>query len=303
MGTNDWSWAFRSWPVVGQWLQPEFGFDMYGTCDGTYWWPYTRTAFGAGLYNFGARTLASTPAGGFIGSANHARGTAVWRTIDVSPCLPANQAGADGDASARVARRSSPPPPQRLVADVQSCGTVLSWDPAPGARRYRILRSAYRESDVGVEPRAAVPPGPLADLATAPVHPGGTRLGLSVAGRPEVIGATRGRMLVDRGARPGRRYAYRVVAGRGRQSNTVIVPSARPAVTVAEALSAVRDLRGGHRRDGLRAVAAARSGRVTVAQLARFLRAAPGQDQALEDARDVVMRLARRFQARTACGR
>jgi hypothetical protein len=302
MGTNDWSWAFRSWPIVGPLLQPEFGFDMYGTCDGTYWWPYTRTAFGAGLYNFGARTLASTSAGGFIGSANHARGTAVWRTIDVTPCLPANQAGADGDAGARVARRASAPAPQRLVADVQSCGTVLSWDRAPGARRYRVLRSPYRDSDVGVEPRAAVPPGPLADLAAAPVHPGATRLGLSVAGRPELIGTTRGRVLVDRAAQPGRRYAYRVVAGRARQSNTVLVPSARPAVTVQEALSAVRELRGDDRRDGLRAVAAARSGRVTVAQLARFVRAAHGESQALEDARDVVMRLGRRFQARTACG-
>jgi hypothetical protein len=153
-----------------------------------------------------------------------------------------------------------------------------------------------------VERGAAVPPGRLADLGATPVEPGGLRLGLSVAGRPRVIGTTRGRVFVDRRARPGIRYEYRVVTGRGQPSNTVLVPSARPQVSVAEALAAVRRLDGGQRRDGLRAVAAARSGRLTAEQLARFVGRASGAGPALEDARDAVMRLGRSYQAQAACG-
>jgi hypothetical protein len=285
MGTNDWSWAFRSWPIVGPLLQPEYGFDMYGTCDGQYWWTLTRDAFGAGLYNFGARTLASTVAGGFVGSANHVRGTSVWRTIDPSPCLPANRAVREGDAT--VARAAAP---RRLLTDERSCGTVLSWE--GGARRYRILRSEYRDVEVGVRAGAGVPAGALGDLAAAPVSRGSTPLALAVAGRPRVIGTTRGRVFVDRAVRPGARYAYRVVGGRW-SSNTAVVPSARPAATFAEARAAVQRLRG-----GVRAVAAARG---DAASLARFVRTAEGDEQVLEDARDVVRRLTSRVRSAGAC--
>jgi hypothetical protein len=277
MGTNDWSWAFRSWPIIGPLLQPEYGFDMYGTCDGQYWWPLTRNAFGNGLYNFGARTLASSPAGGFVGSANHARGTFVWRTLDPSPCAPPNQEASEGDAQ-----------PRRLLTDVESCGTVLTWD-GP-ARRYRVLRSEYRSTDVGVRP--SLPAGPLADLAIQPILPGSTTLSLPVAGRPRLIGTTSRRTFVDRTARPGVRYAYRI-AGARRSSNAAIVPSARPAVTWREARRALA-------RAGV-ASGPPRAGSAAVARLARLSRTADGDPQAIADARDVVRRLARSARAARAC--
>src|SRR4029078_13693350 len=69
-------------------LASEFGFDVWGTCDGRFWWQVTRNAFGtggAGQWNFGARTLVSSPFGLFVGSTNHVNGTSVWKG-DASPC-------------------------------------------------------------------------------------------------------------------------------------------------------------------------------------------------------------------------
>src|SRR5262249_34078859 len=45
------------------------GFDLWRTRDGRRWIPLTRTGFG-NPYNFGGRTMVSTPVGLFLGSAN-----------------------------------------------------------------------------------------------------------------------------------------------------------------------------------------------------------------------------------------
>jgi cyclopropane fatty-acyl-phospholipid synthase-like methyltransferase len=45
------------------------GFDLWRSRDGVDWTPVTRTGFG-NPYNYGARTLVSTPSGLFVGSAN-----------------------------------------------------------------------------------------------------------------------------------------------------------------------------------------------------------------------------------------
>ncbi|HTE61696.1 MAG TPA: hypothetical protein VK631_15190, partial [Solirubrobacteraceae bacterium] len=261
VGTNDWSWAFRNVPVVNLLLGLEFGFDMYGTCDGVYWWPVTRNAFGKGLYNFGARTLASTPAGGFIGSANHAKGTAVWRSLDASPCEPP-AAQASGARAAQVAD-STASPPQRVIADVQSCGTVVSWEPSPGASRYRVLRSEYGVTRVRAARRPALPNGGVPEVPLAPVLLGGELVDLETKGDATRIGTTQEEFFVDRYARSGTRYAYDVVAvdasgAESPASNTVIVPSERPDATFAQANTAVRRLDGADRTRAVRNLAGAR---------------------------------------------
>jgi hypothetical protein len=85
LGTNDWSWSLQG--GVGMWdlLKAELGFDLYGTCDGSKWWVATRDAFGRGGQDFGVRTMAASPAGLFIGTTNHVRGTTVHRTR-MAPC-------------------------------------------------------------------------------------------------------------------------------------------------------------------------------------------------------------------------
>jgi hypothetical protein len=309
VGTNDWSWGLRNFPVVNLLLRPEFGFDVFGTCDGVYWWRVTRDAFGAGLYNFGARTIVSTPAGRFIGSANHVEGTAVWRITDPSPCRSArSQASGAGTPSVEA---SAARPPQRLLTDVQSCGTVLSWEPSPGARRYRVMRSEYRVArDIPVARRPAPQGGWVPDVPVAPVRPGGASVDLRVAGRRTAIGTTARRFFVDRGARRGRRYEYQVVAlsrsGRASAaSNTATVPSARPRVTFAAASAALRRLDGADRARAARSLAVARRSWADAEPgraLARLARSAAAAGEAA-DAQDVVLRLARRLQHAKACGR
>jgi hypothetical protein len=50
-------------------LETEGGFDLWRTCDGEDWMCVTRRGFG-NMYNFGCRTLVSTPRGLFVGTAN-----------------------------------------------------------------------------------------------------------------------------------------------------------------------------------------------------------------------------------------
>ncbi len=242
LGTNDWSWVLRDVPLLGDWLKPEFGFDLYGTCDGTYWWTATRNAFGDGTFNFGARTMATSSDAGFIGSANHVQGTAVWRA-NAPSCGGATVPHLARRTVARVHARLAPP--TRLLAELESCGAALSWDRAPGAARYKVLRASYRTFDnvlVASRPN-------LAYAGTLLVPPalnvsGGRRGELSIAGAYRTVGFTRRTSFVDRAARAAQRYDYRVVAvdPRGRtsaSSNLVQVPADRPAVSAADVGDAV----------------------------------------------------------------
>ena len=80
LGTNDWSWSVETTPDLRDELRPELGFDLYATCDGDEWFDLTRDALGRGGQDFGVRTMAATPAGLFIGTTNHVRGGAVYRS-------------------------------------------------------------------------------------------------------------------------------------------------------------------------------------------------------------------------------
>jgi hypothetical protein len=84
LGTNDWSWSLRGTPVVDDRLRAEFGFDLYGTCDGDHWWRATRDGFGR-PYDFGVRTMASSRAGLFLGTTNIVQGTTIRRSR-AEPC-------------------------------------------------------------------------------------------------------------------------------------------------------------------------------------------------------------------------
>jgi hypothetical protein len=75
LGTNDWSWSLGDAPG----LRSQQGFDLYATCDGRTWWTVSRDGFGRGAPEFGLRTMASTPAGLFLGSTDHLRGASVYR--------------------------------------------------------------------------------------------------------------------------------------------------------------------------------------------------------------------------------
>jgi subtilase family serine protease len=323
IGTNDASSAFRLIPALGPLLAPEFGFDVWGTCDGQYWWQVTRNAFGDGQWNFGARTLASSPFGLFIGSTNHVEGLSAWNG-DASPCGagatfgPVKRAAAPG-ASGGSAQPASLPAPSRLLANAESCGNVLTWDAAPGARQYRIMRSEYRTADVSLEMPVTVP-GEF--TMPAPASTGGTaakRQRVQIAGPYAVIGSTTKTSFVDRTAKPGTHYNYEVVAvGARRQvsqaSNVATMPSEMAKATFVRLNAAIRRLGA----DEQRLLSLAGTARTTWTStgpsaslkiLGQLRTAVDGGARgasnaaAISDVRDAIFRLERRARVNAVCGR
>jgi hypothetical protein len=84
VGTYNWSvllpyLSLEKWPIrlrrfvewigIDNLVQADGGFDLWRTRNGIDWMPLTRTGFG-NPYNWGARTIVSTPVGLFIGTAN-----------------------------------------------------------------------------------------------------------------------------------------------------------------------------------------------------------------------------------------
>jgi len=214
VGTNDSSWGMREIPIVGPTLAPEYGFDVYGTCDGRFWWPVTKDAFGDGRYNFGARTMVTNPRGrGFIGSANHVQGTTIWRG-GIAPMCATGAHGARATAAAAVASPGHAQPavarPARVLADVRRCGTVVSWDRSPGAARYRILRAdEQRLRDVPLPERRVMPDGSVPDDPLA--GPFTRRGDLTLPGAWRDVGTTSRSWFIDRSA-TGAGHRYEVLA-------------------------------------------------------------------------------------------
>lgn len=304
VGTNDWSWLVQTaYPGLDQWvvdalkvgISGELGYDLWASCDGTDWAPITRNAFGSTTGNdFGARNLVTAPEGLYIGSANYVEGTSV-RRYSYPGCTSAGRTTAA---------------PRRVLTDVQPGGTVLSWrDTATAARgtHYQVLRAGYAHAPVGL---AAPPPTPASALderlpgVAAAGTPGTTTVDLPVQSAFEPIGTARGAYFVDRTARHGDRYAYRVVAvspsgERSAPSNVQVVPDPRPAPTLAQARRALGRpaLRTGTGLGAVARSAAARSAALrTVGRLARAAR--PGSD-----ARALLERLERRVRYAGVAGR
>ena len=292
VGTLDWSWLLQEneewadeWSgLVDQALTGEVGFDLWASCNGADWFPISRTAFGNDGYDFGVRSLVNTPGALYVGTANHAFGTKIWN--ERRPLCKAT-----GETRAA---------PRRLLTDVQRDGTVLSWDAAPGAARYRVERAAYVDAPatfafpvgaaaLGADPVATLPrPVPAGT-------PGGVDVRLPLRGPFTTIGHTTGQAFVDATRTLGARYAYQVVAERpgGRASlpsNVQVVPDPRPAATweqLARLAPASRVAAASVRRGGP-------GGRRALARLARTA--------VDERVRRLAVRLERRLRYRDAAG-
>jgi hypothetical protein len=236
-GTLDWSWLLQEtdkW--AGQWsslvdrlLPAEYGFDLWGSCDGVEWFPVTKTAFNGDPFDFGVRTLRAVKHGFFLGTANHAYGTRIWR-YRRSDCGPSR-----GAPRVRAAQA-----PRHLLTDVQRDGTVVSWEPSDGAVRYRVERAEYVEAPLSVRRPPVTPDGFPPEAATPqpapPGTPGSVDLLVPVRKSFSVLGTTSRSYFVDRTRQPGTSYAYQVVAetaqaGASRPSNVQVVPDPRPPVT------------------------------------------------------------------------
>ena len=235
VGTNDWSYAWDGFPILGNLLKPGFGFDVWGTCDGKYWWVETQNAFGDGADNFGARTMVSTPWAGFmVGSANHVQGTAVFRDRWLRPCshgkkLASRPTGAAVSSNTFAPRAlaqgtttvptAAMTPPNALTSAASSTGTALTWEASAGASSYVVLRADYVvRNDVDV-----VKP-PTVDGLQVSELPDPTRAqttaAIPVPTDFTAIGSSTTPSFTDTTATPGAQYLYEVVAvgGAGQQS-------------------------------------------------------------------------------------
>jgi hypothetical protein len=123
-GTVDWSVSLFTIPTVTDFVQHEFGFDLFRTDDGFYWNPITKDGFGS-FEQYGAWSLESTPFGLFVGTATGLGGTQVWQ---------------QGEASTM----SNTPPPECLAVVSEELApneVILSWEPSPDAMLYHVYRS------------------------------------------------------------------------------------------------------------------------------------------------------------------
>lgn len=230
-GTNDYSSTAinQGYPLVQAMLAGEYGFDVWASCDGTYWFPITRDAFGANPFDFGARTMVATPEGLAVGSADHALGTAVY-IKRLGAC----------SAGIKTGRSTKSVQPRSLLADPQRNGNVVSWNGAAGTT-YRVLRAEQPEVTLSVKGPALMPNGFATEDATPEIVPPGTAGSHEVAmmgyGQFYSVGSTKSGVWVDKDAVAGMKYAYRVEAvdsaGRTLGSSGVqVVPSPSPALTV-----------------------------------------------------------------------
>jgi hypothetical protein len=114
LGTADWSGSLRDLPGVDERIRSEFGFDVYATCDGSDWWAATHDGFDNGIGDYGARTMAASPAGLFVGTTNHLQGATVYR-IRTAPCAEGRRAWPAARAASGV-RSSAAAPGLRATA-------------------------------------------------------------------------------------------------------------------------------------------------------------------------------------------
>ncbi|MBI4589321.1 MAG: hypothetical protein HY725_10820 [Candidatus Rokubacteria bacterium] len=220
VGTWDFSVFFRDVPIIGRIAALEAGFDLWTTRDGVFWFQITRNGFG-NIFNHGVRSLESTPFGLFVGTANDWNGTQVWLAGGDSPARHRGPAVERGQISLK--------PPERLEGESRGGVTVLSWAPAPGARRFGVFRATYRPNrEVGITqlPQDTWIPGPF------------TR-----------IGTTAQFFFQDPTAVDEARYAYYVRA-EDREgelsdpSNVVMVPSVAPVGSIDHVRATILDLAG-----------------------------------------------------------
>lgn len=119
LGTYDSTESYASLPGVEPLVANTRGTDLFRTQDGWYFTSITGNGFND-KFNFGIRSLVSTPIGVFLGTANSAYGIEIWRGFPSNP--------------------PPLPPARRLELEVTSTQNVLTWEPSPTAVRYQVWR-------------------------------------------------------------------------------------------------------------------------------------------------------------------
>jgi len=234
VGTYNASTASRLDPVNGPALLHNMGAHLYQTADGWYFAPITTTGFATnspisntayatpfdphgGIFDFGIRTMVSTPYGAFVGTTNDYYGLEIFRAT----------------------KRPSPAvdPPNRLEIEPSISGSaILSWTSSVYAKTFQIWRAERTQilvrDRVNFEGNNSVTGNKIPDIQVGPY----TQIGVSST-----------TTFVDASVQPGKRYMYYVV-GVGAQglvsdpSSLTSFPLLLPSITFTQLLTAVNRL-------------------------------------------------------------
>jgi hypothetical protein len=231
VGTNSWGELVKSYKGKG-WLGDlvvgAAGTQVWATCNGEYWYPVTRDAFGVGEYNFGARVLepnGSADSELFIGTANHSQGTAI---IDYRESICTSLVNGP--------RRVAAPAAMIAESTAKAEGTLLSWKPSSAAVRYEVLAAPQYAVTLWMQPQPTLPNGfefeGAEPILSSPEAPGAVPVTLSIPGEYESVGTTTAPYFVANDAH----RVYEVVAEdaagrRSAPSNIQVVPAPEPPAT------------------------------------------------------------------------
>jgi hypothetical protein len=219
IGTYNAAIGSKNDPVNGPVLAHNMGGHLYRTRDGWYYSAVTTNGFAnpadplGGPNDFGIRTMASTPKGLFLGTANDNYGLAIFRAVPH--------------------RSDEPDAPERLdVEPTKTGGALLSWREAKGADEYQVWRAEVRgilvRDDLNFEGWNGITGNKIPDTYVGPYAQ---------------IGITDTPYFVDATARAGARYMYYVLRVRdglvSEQSNLVAFPLLTPPVTFEQLQRAV----------------------------------------------------------------
>ncbi len=212
-------------PIHGPLLQPTMGGQMFDTPDDYHWTAVTTNGFSnpsdpqGGMWDYGFRTMASTPYGFFVGTANDYYGLAIFQaTKGPSPPLQA--------------------PSNLEIEPSQSGGALLSWSAGLNDVTYQIWR-------------APMIPIQVRQNLTFEGFNGSTPFGENLpdvyVGPYQLVGTTSKLMFLDSTVPSGSSFMYYVVGVSAKgvvssQSSLVTFPLLLPSTTFASLLTEVTSL-------------------------------------------------------------
>jgi hypothetical protein len=214
IGTYNLSTGYRRDPTAGPLLLPHMGAHLYRSHDGGWYYSaVTTTGFAkpsdpdGGIFDYGIRTMANTPYGLFVGTANDYYGLAIFRG---TPLASTSYGLSLGSPRLTIlpgtpGTPSVPPPPARVEMEPLKDGSaLLSWKASPGAKQYEIWRA--ERNPIFIRPVGSVE-GLIGFISPTigDVHD-------VYVGAYQQIGTTKATIFVDATVQPGQPYMYYVLA-------------------------------------------------------------------------------------------
>ena len=240
IGTFDASTVLRNNTSLGPSLTPLLGADLWYTPDGTYFSNVDYQGLGD-KFNFGFRSMAATPYGLFVGSANYYYGLELFQGAPAGFTSPTP--GAQLAAHAKTFAVPSTPldAPSGLQLESYNQSALLSWQPSQAnASRYRV----YRWNTTPVQAALTAVDASGSGEGSQLFQSTGGSTAWQIRGPRESIGTTTNTFFVDSNMTPGASYSYQVVGEDGAgdasgPSNVAGFPSQLPKLKFSDVLALI----------------------------------------------------------------